>query len=273
MKFNTKDIIRQNEILALIFNGARMSKQDLADYFEVETITIERDLRVFRDAGIDIGSKKNIVGIYNKPDKSNLIVLAADYLPLKLNSDVFHKQVKSLAKVNPAFYQYLVLISKAVKEGKYLDVVYTKLEDDQTHSYKLKPVRLVSADLNWILQAYKDGCTTIQTFYLSRIVSLNLSGKAFKSQPIPEENKDKMSIVLKFNHKVKRELNYKIFFDEFTLEELPDGYILLKTSQPISNSLAGWCISWWDMIKVVEPNELREYIRNMVDSYLSTNKL
>ena len=57
-----------------------------------------------RDYGIQIYSRKNKVEILELPSKESLVELSSNYLPLKLNSDVFKNQTKAIIKSNPAKY-------------------------------------------------------------------------------------------------------------------------------------------------------------------------
>ncbi|MDQ7818903.1 MAG: hypothetical protein RDU14_17880 [Melioribacteraceae bacterium] len=72
--------------------------------------------------------------------------------------------------------------------------------------------------------------------------------------------------------KLIRLIHDKIWFDEFTLKKDSKGFIILTTNQEINNRLAAWCLSWWDMIKIVKPIRLKEYTTEMSKAYLISNK-
>jgi predicted DNA-binding transcriptional regulator YafY len=271
MKNYINDIIRQSEILAQVLNGKQLSKEDYAEMYNVTSITIDRDLNALRNIGIQVHCKKNKVGLFNKPPISELVYLVADYLPLKLNSDVFLKQVRPFAKANKNFFQNLVLVSQAVKEGLYLKLKYQKLSDGEINDYLLKPVRLITHGLNWVLHAFKDKSEILQTFYLSRIISIELTNKKFKMTPIPEKNIKSYEMIFRFAPKVRDEIQSKLFFEEFTIDEDKEGYLLLKTNQQITGRLASWCISWWDTIQIIKPEELLYFIENMFYDFARVN--
>jgi len=71
---------------------------------------------------------------------------------------------------------------------------------------------------------------------------------------------------------VEQELYYKIWFEDFEIEKQSDGHIILRTNQPITNRLAAWCISWWDAMEILKPKALRNYITEMIMSYMIKNK-
>ena len=272
MKSYVDDIIRRSELLARVMNSEHLSKADAADIFKVSEITINRDLRSLREVGIRVYSKKNKLILEETPSITTLITLASDYLPLKLNSDVFHRQVKVYSKSDKqSFFIKLVLLAKAVDEGLVIDMVYKRFYDNKISGYKLYPVRLVNNEHNWILQAFKADEDIIKFFYLSRIQKLDITDKKFSKLSIPKEDKELYDFELKFDSRVRDEILDKIWFDSFELEE-NEGYIILKTKQPISNTLAGWCISWWDTIQIVNPAELKKYIEEMIKEYRSVNQ-
>lgn len=270
--FPSKDFIRQSEILSLCLNGAKFSKADYAEMFNVTELTINRDLRALRFNGIQINSRKGKVFFVEKPPKEILIKYASDYLPIKLNSEIYCRQLRTYGKSVSSFYPLLVLIAKAVNERHFISIRYKRFYDNMILNYRLKPVRLVNSDFNWILQGIKEGESIIKSFYVSRIENLIYHNESF--MPITESvQKQKLyEITLKFNPEVEDEVIDKIWFDEFTLKKDSKGYIILTTTQEINNRLAAWCLSWWDMIKIVKPAKLKKYIHDMFESYQIINK-
>ncbi len=272
MKSYTDDIKRRSELLARILNGEALSKADAADILGVSEITINRYIHSLRENGIKTYSKKNKLIVEELPLQSTLVSIAADYLPLKLNSDVFHKQIKAYSqKDKKEFFTKLVLIAKAVDEGLVINLTYKRFYDNKIVEYELYPFRLMNNELNWILQAVKKGEDEIKSFYLTRIQKLKLRDKKFSKLALPKEKKESLEIELKFDIRVREEILDKIWFESFELEDV-DNFIILKTNQPITNKLASWCISWWNSIEIIKPPELKDYIDQMIDEYKSRNK-
>lgn len=271
MKNYTDDIKRRSELLARILNGEALSKADAADILGVSEITINRYIHSLRENGIKIYSKKNKLIVEEFPAQSTLVSIAADYLPLKLNSDVFHKQIKAYSqKDKKEFFTKLILIAKAVDEGLVINLNYKRFYDNKIVEYELHPARIMNNELNWILQAVKKGEDEIKSFYLTRIQKLKLRDKKFSKLALQKAKKESLEIELKFDIRVREEILDKIWFDSFELEE-NEGYVILRTRQPITNKLASWCISWWDTIKIVKPLELKSYINEMIDDFKSKN--
>lgn len=272
MKIITEHYLRQIEILARLINGEKFSKADLADNYKVSEITINRDLKSLRLMGFQVFSKKGNVKLFEQPKTEDLIYLSADFLSLRLSSIQLTNSIKNLTKLkNEKFFELLVLLTKAVNESIIVEITYNRFYDNEIGKYKIKPIQLINNEFNWLLSGIKVGEKIVKTFYLSRIKDILLTTKVFEKLKEGTTNSKKHKIILKFNPEVKNEISDKIWFDNFELQEDQTGFISLTTYQPLTNKLAGWCISWWDTIKIEEPKELKKYINEMIDFYRKNN--
>lgn len=263
---------RNIELLARLLNGEQITKQQAADFYNVEEITISRALQYYRSLGIEAFGRKSGIIIQNRPKKEDLVALSSYYLSLKLNSGYFSSSIKTYSKIDPRFFSKITLAAKAVTEEILLNIEYQKLTDNLTSLYTLKPYKLIESNNNWILHAVKEGETTLKTFYLSRIKNITFTQKKFKKEFTENKSGDTKEIVLKFVPSVEQELYYKIWFEDFEIEKQSDGHIILRTNQPITNRLAAWCISWWDAIEILRPVELKKYINEMIEDYKVKNQ-
>lgn len=270
---HSKDINRNIELLARLLNSEVITKQQAAEQFNVEEITISRILQYYRSLGIEAFGRKSGIKILNKPKKEDLVTLASYYISIKLNSDYFTKSINTYSKIDPRFFSKIVLLAKAVKEQTVIQIEYQKLTNNITSQYLLKPYNLIETNNNWILHAVKEDETILKTFYLSRIKELSLTKKKFNKASVEEKSGEMKEIVLRFVPEVEQELYYKIWFEDFEIQKQSDGRIILKTNQPITNRLAAWCISWWDAMEIIEPNELKKYISDMFKDFSNVNGL
>lgn len=267
----SNDLLRRTEILARILNGECLTKLSAAEDYEVEEVTITRDLQYFRSLGLEIFSRKKGITLFSKVKTDYLALLTSEYLATKPYPDLLLTPIKNFSKIDVRFFQHIVLTTKAINEFRIISVSYKKLSDGSEQKYLLKPIKLVENNSNWILHAFKNDETILKTFYLSRITSLQLTDKKFILNKVPEKEEIFFDIILKFIPEVEQEFIYKLWFDEFEIEKDDKGSIILKTKQPITNRLASWCISWWDAIEVVHPVELKAYINDMIKYYQLKN--
>ena len=260
------------EILSRTINGEASAKADYAEEYNVAQVTINRDLEWLRGLGIQIYSRNNKIVVIEIPPKQEMIKLLAEYLPLKLNSDVFSNQVKIFAKQNRVDYlSFLTLLAKAVNEGKYVKITYQRFTDGEVNTYKLKPIRLITSGYNWILHAIKEDEIILKSFYVSRMKGVTVSKNKFKVIPVYEEKKEAVKMIFRFSPEVVPEIKDKVWFDDFNTYLDAQGYIVLETIQEISIRLATWCIGWWNTIEIIEPVELKDFIVKMYQSYSEKN--
>src|SRR3989339_510778 len=132
-KTYNNESLRRFELLARILNGEAITKNQAADDYNVEEITISRDLQFFRTLGIEVLSRKNGIEIFNKVKNEHLVRFASEYFSLKMNSDFFQKSVKVFSKVDKDFFQQIVLLTKAIKESRIIEMKYKRLSDDETN--------------------------------------------------------------------------------------------------------------------------------------------
>jgi len=255
MKYYIADIVRRVEILARAINEEEMSKADYGHEFNVAQVTINRDLEWLREFGIEIFSRKNIIQMLSLPKKEVINKLLAEYLPLRLNSDIFLQQVRTFSKKEGInYFSNLILLAKAVNEGKYIYVSYQRLYDDEIHKYILKPVRLFCSGYNWILHAFKEGEDILKSFYVARIKSITLRDRKLKSLPFYETNKECVKMIFRFPSDVASEINDKIWFDDFNISYDDNGNILLETNQ-----------------EILGPKDLISFINEMISSFKIKN--
>ncbi len=267
MKNYIADSIRRTEILARVINGEQLSRLDYALEYNVSEITISRDIAYLRESGINIYSKQAAIVTGNAPDISLISDFIANYIPLKLNESLFKENFEAIEKIKDNnYFINLVLLAKAVTDKFVIKITYERLSDSSIQKYTLQPVKLYHSDYNWIMQAVKKDEDILKTFYVSRIKSIEFTKSQHKLGSEVKQQQKRLHLKLKFSQEVSNELLGKIWFDEFTQYE-QDGSIILETKQPISIKLASWCISWWDKLEIIEPQELKDYIKEMIDSF------
>lgn len=272
MKERVADIVRRAELLARVMSGEPVSKDRAAELFGVQEITISRDLQALRELGLQIYSRKHGITVYDPLPAKVLVDLAAEYYPTKLNSGLYRRQINLLARVFPdKFFYALVLCAKAAREQLVVQIEYRRLTDDTEHTYTLQPVKIANRDLNWVLHAFKEGEDILKTFFINRIISIKILRRKFAGTPPTEEESMLYGMRFRFSPAVRTAVSHKLWFEDFSIEEEEGGTIVLTTKQPITNRLAAWCITWWGNIEIIEPVELKTYIRRMIGAFSEKN--
>ncbi|MBZ0196419.1 MAG: WYL domain-containing protein, partial [Ignavibacteriaceae bacterium] len=246
MKDFLSDNLRRTELLARLMNGEKLSILDLALEYEVSEVTINRDLKYLRFAGLQIYSRKKILILDHAPETELLTGYLAEYLAFKLNRRLLFTQLQAVHAAGMSdLFQILTLCAKAVDENRRIHFRYERITDDIENEYIVKPLELKLNEYNWSLIAVKEGENIEKLFYLSRIKEIEL----LKPTQAPEEDLVRQPIfpiVLRFSPMSRNSIYSKIWFQNFQLIEEADGYITLKTESEITKRLASWCLRWED---------------------------
>ncbi len=261
---------RRIEILAKTLNEEQNSKADLAEYFGVTEITINRDINWLRKKGVQIFSKKGKLIIDTVPGKTILNNLVIEYLPIKLTSSVFKKQVMALSKSRQKkYFEVLVLMAKSVAEKLKVKIVYKRLSDNCVNEYEILPMELQVNGLNWLIRGYDMEDEKTKSFYLSRIMEIKIIGES-GIKNVRENIEESYNVILEFPTNLEGEVVDKIWFENYTIGKYEDC-LRLQTEQPLTNALAAWCISWWENIKIIEPKKLIIFIHEMYHEFKMKN--
>lgn len=266
------DYTRRIEILAYCLSVNDVEFSDLMNKFKASDSTIHRDLLAIREKGISIHSRKQKIKFEGLVDRLKLIELCKDYLQLKLESDLFTRQITELSKITDNFFVYLVQITQAITESKVIKIKYKKA-DSTIIEARVNPVKLqIASEFDWQLFAAKEGEDKLKTFYLSRILGIEVQKCYFDTASQPELKQEVYDLTLKFDSDIQNEVLDKIWFENRAIELDSENNIILKTKQPITNRLAGWCLTWWGKMEIVEPLELKTYIAEMIAAFNAKNK-
>jgi len=263
---------RRIEFLAYCLSKKSNDMGLIMKKYKVSERTLRRDISYFKSKGVDICTRKQKIEVSENTGNEVLYTLCNDYLQLKLQPDFFLTQIKELSSITNDYFQNLVLITQAISESKPIKIKYRKADDDEDESV-LNPLRLVLAsEYDWQLHGVKKGEELVKLFYLSRMKNVELQSAYFLKEKQPARKEKLYNITLKFNHEMYNEIYDKVWFAEKELVNDKDGFILLQTRQPITNRLAAWCLTWWDSIEIIHPQELKDYIDEMIEAFKGRNK-
>ncbi|HOJ19739.1 MAG TPA: WYL domain-containing transcriptional regulator [Ignavibacteriaceae bacterium] len=268
------EIIRQTEIVASVLNKEGKGISDFAEIYDVSEITIHRDLGSLRKLGIAIFSRRKRLEIMEKIPNNVLNGLLAEYLPLKLNREIYLKKLEVYSKkIDTGHFQIITTVTKAISEKRIFKMEYKRIRDDEAGEYFIQPIKILNNEFNWILHGIKRGETILKTFYLSRIRKLVITENTFEIKEPIEIKEKREKILLRFSPIVINEISHKIWFDDFQIEKREDGFIYLETQQTVSLKLASWCVSWCDKLKIIEPESLKKLIRDMTEGFRQNNEI
>ena len=283
-------------ILYYILEKGRVTANELADKFEVSVRTIYRDIDSISSAGIPIyalqgkgggieiaedfvlnksllseNEKQQIMSALQGVD--NTTIQHENELLTKLSA-LFKMKNTSWIEVDFNNWQNNKLYEKAFNDIKsailsknIISFTYFSSNEKET-SRSVKPVRLIFKSQDWYLYALCLLRNDFRYFKLSRIKNLEIHEEKFEDsfddvilkKEIP--NNHKVRIKVKFNRKVAfrvyDELNGEITEDD-------DGNLYTEIEIPNDYNLYNYIFSFGDGAEVLEPNDIRMQIKEMIN--------
>ena len=285
------------EIIYLLLNKDRVTAKELAERFGVSTRTIYRDVDAISLAGIPVYTEKGKGGgisllpdfVLNKSilsDQEQSEILAslqgltqiqaadANHVLEKL-STVFNKTASKWLEVDFTDWSFeqqdfwsgfkSAILQKLVAEFDY----YSSYSEMTRR--RVEPLQLWFKSRNWYLKAYDLGKCDIRLFRLSRVRNMSVTDEVFVERNLLVEDvvsgsshaKDKRpDVTLKL--RIKSEMAHRVL-DEFASvvdEQADDGSYIVSLCWPEDNWVYGTILSFGEHIEVLEPEHIRDIIRD-----------
>lgn len=279
--FQTK-FKRQIEILGICLSAdARkpIRTSDLARLFDVEELTIKRDLRDLRSYGIDIHStKRDGICINTELSHQKLADIILDYTSLNHNDYALDKSTSLLVeKLGVKALSSIVSLQLCIDKDECAIIDYNKVGNIVEPNREVEPLLIFQHEGSWRLLAGSDG--KMKQFLLDKITSTKSTGKKF--------NKEKYNVKDLFKYSWKtwlgdEKFHVKLQLSEFWAErvkprmlvadqkltKLENGSVLFEYTVNSLNEIAGWIVSRGEGIKVLEPDELRTLVISLAEGTL-----
>ena len=265
---------RQIEILGVILsqNFRSLKTFDLAEMFGVEELTIKRDLKELRSAGIDIHSEKRRgVSVCRKIDDITLKEFIGYYhalcyagsLPVRATSLLLKKlDEKGLAN--------MITLQLCIDRNKVAVIDYEKESGGIDFRRRISPMFIFESMNYWRVLAKSDGL--IKQFHINKIVEVRQTDESFT--PLSKQEVDdifryswrswlgteKIPVKLEIDHTLADELRLKQLMDYEKFEEGAGGKVIYSTIVNSLEEISRWIASQGKGMKVLEPAELKERV-------------
>ena len=300
-------ISRLFHIVYILLEKGSITASELAEYFEVSTRTIYRDVEALSQAGIPIYAKQGKGGGLYLIDKFTLnkallsekeqdeILLALqsisavrfpelDQVQSKLNS-LFKKNNVDWIEVDfspwgsgqwqkEIFYQ----LKQAIINQEHIVFKYFGISGEKS-SRTVAPKKILFKDKSWYVQGFCFERNAIRTFKITRMTDLSITRKS----PI-HENLESINSVASSNVKdtmipLKLKISYEGAYrvyddfnaDDITVEE--DGSYMINANFPGGEWIFNYLLSYGSLLEVIEPkhirSELGRRIKKMALKYFS----
>ncbi len=266
---------RQAEILGFVLNNpGKYNIYDFEEIYEVNDLTIKRDLRELRDLGIDIHSKKK-KGIYVCSKISDDITknLIIQYIGIAVNQSSYDQATNLLVQnLNSKSISFITLLQKCVDENSKIKIKYLKAENGKTEERIISPYCIFQSDKSWRLLSEHEG--KIKQFLINRVKEIERLEQTFipPSQKQIDEifstsfrswlGNEEYKVKLKFLPPWPERIKPLQLMEDQKMEIKADGTMIFETVVNSLKEIASWVVSRGKGVIVLEPAELRNIVIN-----------
>ncbi|MDU1413857.1 MAG: YafY family protein [Clostridium sp.] len=291
------------EIIYILLNKNQVTAKEMADYFEVSTRTIYRDIDTLSSAGIPIYMTKGKGGgisllpnfvlnkavltdeekkeILSSMKAVNSVNLSEDGGVLNKITSLFGESKEDWIEVDFSSWgnaEYEKRIFNDLKEA----ILNKNLVQFQYSSGKresidriVEPLKLCFKGASWYLYGYCKVRDDFRFFKLRRIKNMETLNDKFQrkspSKIFSNENEYEGELV-KLKLKLSKEVAYRVY-DEFEkFEVLEDKGFIAEIDYPKGEWIFQYITSFGQYCEIIEPlwvkEEMKERLKNMLEKYL-----
>lgn len=278
-------------ILYLLLSKEKITSKELAEYFEVSTRTIYRDIEVLCELQIPICMSKGKNGGIHllenfKLDKSLLteeeqkdILFSLNQMnTLKIENDKTYEKMKNLFQNEEDSWfevdfsvwgnskehkENFEKIKGAILEQKKLQFSYFNSYGTYTNR-EVEPMKLHFKYNSWYLEAFDLTKEDYRIFKILRMKDLIVLEETFEKRKIEKkkelnpENFKVVQLVLQ----IDKSQSYRVYdeFEEKNIKKTEDGNFLVTVEYPFTDWVYGYILSFGSSLKVLEPGFIKEEI-------------
>lgn len=284
------------KILYYVLEKGKVTANELAEKYEVSIRTIYRDIDVLSSAGIPI---------YATQGKGGGIEIADDFVLKKsFLSENEQEQIlialKGLELTNKEYENELLIKLTALfktKNTNWIEVDFTNWQRSKSYdelfndiksaiinknivsftyfsskkketSREVKPIRLLFKGWDWYVYAFCLSRNDFRYFKLSRIKEFEILSNTFEDDfdniVLKKEMEYEETVFVKV--KFDRKMAFRVY-DEVSsaIEEDEDGNLYATVELPNNYNLYNYIFSYGDAAEVLEPKEIRDKIKNIIN--------
>lgn len=296
--YDTK-LFRRTQIIAKLYNGAKLTHKELSEKFNVCTKTIQRDFNslvtlypIYKD-----GRNWKLQDDYEFEEQLSV----EDDLTLKLllqASKSFDKSFQEsssrlLSRINenissPIYTKIELenisnkidivhLIENAINKSKQISFTYSK--DNDKFDLTVNPYKIVNFDSFWYLVALRD--KNLRKYYLQNITDVKILDTNYrKSKKIEElitnainiwfNDENKFEVELLIDKSIVEHFKRKLLSKTQKLKEIDkNGNMIVSIEVTHKNEIIPIVKYWLPNIKILKPTSLNEEIKEEISKFVN----
>lgn len=287
-------------ILSILLQKDKVTAPELAEHFEVNRRTISRDIEELCKAGIPIvttqgqgggisimdGYKMDRMLLTNKEMKDILAGLRSlDSVngtrryaqlmdKLSVGSSDFMTGNQSVLIDLSSWYQNALsakieIIRNAIDSRMELEFYYYSPKEESKR--QIEPYYLIFKWSSWYVWGWCKAKRDFRLFKLNRMEEVGINGHAFEGRKCPLPDLRDVSIFpggIEIKALIKPEYKWKLVeeYGPNCYVEQEDGRLLFRSNYANKDYLIEWLLAFRDGVELVEPEEIREEMRMLLES-------
>ncbi len=277
-----RKIKRQIEIIGkALSSNYKFTIMDLAVEYNVEELTIKRDLAELRSRGIDIHSlKKSGIKILNPIKKETLKEFILEYISFSYSEDYPDKSTTILIqKLGDKALTFITQLQKAIEQNLLTIIDYQSTATTVKKNIYIEPLKIFQSQGEWRLLAVNQNL--IKQYYISKILDVKVTSEKFK--PLEREKIESLfssslkswigleqfPIKIQFDKNWAEIIKSKTYLLDQKITDQNDGSIIFEGNVNSIDEAATWILSFGKGAKVLEPEKLKLKVLQLAKDALS----
>lgn len=281
-------------IIYYLLDKGKSTAPELAEKFEVSVRTIYRDIDIISSMGIPVYAMQGKGGgitlldnfvldksllstrekeqilmalqgiIATEPNNSDELLTKLGSLFQTKNTNWIEVDFSNWVKRNPS-QDIFQLMKSAIFSRNVISFRYFSSNRESTKR-RVEPLKLVFKSKDWYLYGFCLIRNDYRFFKLTRIKEMEIQAEVY-SREIPStcsigkqmDIQNAIAVTLKFD----QDMAFRVY-DEFAegVTEDKQGNLYVRTNLPDSDTLYSYLFSFADSVEIVEPENIREQVKN-----------
>lgn len=281
-------------IIYYLLDKGKSTAPELAEKFEVSVRTIYRDIDIISSMGIPVYAMQGKGGgialldnfvldksllstrekeqilmalqgiIATEPNNSDELLTKLGSLFQTKNTNWIEVDFSNWVKRNPS-QDIFQLMKSAIFSRNVISFQYFSSNRESTER-RVEPLKLVFKSKDWYLYGFCLIRNDYRFFKLTRIKEMEIQAEVY-SREIPStcsigkqmDIQNAIAVTLKFD----QDMAFRVY-DEFAegVTEDKQGNLYVRTNLPDSDTLYSYLFSFADSVEIVEPENIREQVKN-----------
>lgn len=290
-------------IIYILLSKKTITAKELADYFEVSTRTIYRDVEILSLLDIPIYMSKGKNGgigllenykfdktLLTDNEQKSILFSLQEISELNIdNNNLFEKLKIVFNKENEDWFdidfgiwgnstthkENFEIIKTAILEMNIIELTYFNTYGTKSIK-KVEPLKLCFKHNNWYLYAFDTNKKEDRLYKIMRIRNIKVTNESFDNnnrifkEPLYDNPKDMIHLELE----IDKSLTYRIYdeFDESCISILPNGNYFINANLPENEWLYGYLLSFGEKLKIISPSHIKNIVidkmKKSIENYM-----